>query len=72
MYRARSLLKIISNLALGHEIGPLRESDVLRAGSAAGLFMSALQRVYLVHSHDEANNLGKVGHLATSESICLI
>jgi len=37
------------------------------ASSAVGLFMSTLQHVYLVHRCEEADNLGKVGHLDWSE-----
>lgn len=40
-------------------------------GSASGLFWSALQRVYLANKRDEAETFGKVGHLATSESMSM-
>jgi len=39
------------------------------AANASGLFISALQCIYLVQRRDEADNLGKVSLLATQESI---
>jgi len=40
-----------------------------RAGNTSGLSISAFKCVYLVHSNDEVDNLGKLGHLAARESI---
>ena len=43
-----------------------------RAGSAFGLLWSAHQRGYLDKSRADSKNFGKVGHLASLESMSMI
>ena len=42
-----------------------------RDDNARSLFWSAHQRAYFGNSHDDTQNFGKVGHLATSESMSM-